>query len=231
MKVAAIGVIRRVFSNGAAAAAPQAMSIDWRATRTWLENVQRTKMYDLGVALPFIAWILFRVFERRFGILRGMQLLISGNINLRQSLQLISLLCSATFSVLLVYLLLMRKIPERKAKGILPRVVAIGGTFSTVSFLLLNPVRLSLPMQFLSLLPILPGMLGSLIAAARLGRSFSLLPEARQLVTSGPYAVIRHPLYVAEMITIVGLAIQFQQPWGLMIATVAFGFQSLAYRF
>ncbi len=53
---------------------------------------------------------------------------------------------------------------------------------------------------------------------ANLGKSYSIMPEARRLVTGGPYAVARHPLYAAEIITIIGSAIQFQQPWAALLA-------------
>ena len=35
------------------------------------------------------------------------------------------------------------------------------------------------------------------------------MPEARRLVTGGPYALARHPLYTVEMVTICGTALQF----------------------
>ncbi len=38
------------------------------------------------------------------------------------------------------------------------------------------------------------------------------------LVTGGPYAWARHPLYVMEFITIIGTAIQFAQPWAALLA-------------
>jgi protein-S-isoprenylcysteine O-methyltransferase Ste14 len=41
-----------------------------------------------------------------------------------------------------------------------------------------------------------------------LGRSISILPQARQLVTSGPYAFVRHPLYLGEMTAMLGIAMQ-----------------------
>ena len=40
-----------------------------------------------------------------------------------------------------------------------------------------------------------------------LRRSLSLMPEARRLVTGGPYRVVRHPLYGAEMMAAFAFAI------------------------
>jgi protein-S-isoprenylcysteine O-methyltransferase Ste14 len=80
-------------------------------------------------------------------------------------------------------------------------------------------------MQITADLLIIAGAAGSLIAVSWLGRSFSLMPEARQLVTSGPYAFIRHPLYAAEMIGIAGLMVQFKQPWAVILGALVFGLQ------
>ena len=57
------------------------------------------------------------------------------------------------------------------------------------------------------------GSLGSILVLWRLGKSFSIMPEARKLVTGGPYACARHPLYTVEIITIIGTALQFHAPW------------------
>lgn len=40
-----------------------------------------------------------------------------------------------------------------------------------------------------------------------LGRSFSLTPEARALVTAGPYRLVRHPLYLSESVTLVAFGL------------------------
>ncbi len=189
----------------------------WRDSRIWLKKFQRTKIYDFGVALPFIAWIIFRLQGRWPFILHRMQELIEGNLNSLQTLQLIGRISSLIFTFLLIYLFVARKTPERKSEGLAPRLVAICGTFSVAAFLLLDGVNLSLRVQFLATLLTVTGSVGSVIAAARLGRSFSILPEARRLVTSGPYAVIRHPLYLAEMIGILGSILQYRQPWALML--------------
>jgi protein-S-isoprenylcysteine O-methyltransferase Ste14 len=47
-------------------------------------------------------------------------------------------------------------------------------------------------------------------ARVELGESFSFLPQARKLVTTGIYARFRHPVYLFGMVAYFGLAIA----WG-----------------
>jgi protein-S-isoprenylcysteine O-methyltransferase Ste14 len=50
----------------------------------------------------------------------------------------------------------------------------------------------------------LTGTLLALWSALALGRSFSLLPQARTLVTSGPYRFVRHPMYAGGLLIALG---------------------------
>src|SRR5207248_3010306 len=59
----------------------------------------------------------------------------------------------------------------------------------------------------LSTLMAVGGMSFAVYSVLWLGRSFSLMPEARRLVTGGPYSVIRHPLYVGEGLPMIGFVI------------------------
>jgi protein-S-isoprenylcysteine O-methyltransferase Ste14 len=49
------------------------------------------------------------------------------------------------------------------------------------------------------------GMIWAIYALTYLGKRFSIVPEARGLVTSGPYRFVRHPIYVGEIVAGVGL--------------------------
>lgn len=59
----------------------------------------------------------------------------------------------------------------------------------------------------LALLFTLAGTLLAIWSLWHLGRSFSLLPQARTLVTTGPYRYVRHPIYLG------GLLITVAEVW------------------
>jgi protein-S-isoprenylcysteine O-methyltransferase Ste14 len=72
------------------------------------------------------------------------------------------------------------------------------------------------------------GFLGaafSIWAISHLKRSFGLRPAVRSLVTSGPYARIRHPLYLGEIVHIFGIAILSATPIGLYLFAVGLAMQ------
>src|ERR1700704_5331237 len=49
------------------------------------------------------------------------------------------------------------------------------------------------------------GLAYSVWGLAYLRRSFSIIPEARRLVTGGPYSLSRHPVYLGEILAAVGI--------------------------
>ena len=55
------------------------------------------------------------------------------------------------------------------------------------------------------------------LARINLGNSFSVTPEARQLVTGGIYSRIRHPVYVFSFLLIAGLILYVHLPILLIV--------------
>jgi protein-S-isoprenylcysteine O-methyltransferase Ste14 len=49
------------------------------------------------------------------------------------------------------------------------------------------------------------GLAYSVWGLAYLRRSFSIIPEARRLVTGGPYSLSRHPVYLGEIVAAIGV--------------------------
>jgi protein-S-isoprenylcysteine O-methyltransferase Ste14 len=107
-----------------------------------------------------------------------------------------------------------------KAIGIQPRVSALLGTWLML-LVVLFPIRTDLPAPLYVAAAGL-GTLGDILAiyvVLHLGGSFSFMAEARRLVDRGPYAIVRHPLYVASEVGLTSAAITHLS-WGVMVLFV-----------
>jgi protein-S-isoprenylcysteine O-methyltransferase Ste14 len=87
-----------------------------------------------------------------------------------------------------------------------PGLVALVGTFllNVVAYLPVEDTT-STEALFASSAVVTLGTLWTIWSLAFLGRCFGLFPEARGLVTRGPYRWVRHPVYVGEITSAVGL--------------------------
>jgi protein-S-isoprenylcysteine O-methyltransferase Ste14 len=99
------------------------------------------------------------------------------------------------------------------------------GSFLSAGFLLLPLQELSYALYLASLLLVIAGTGFAIYALLVLGRSISILPEARRLVTRGPYALVRHPLYLGEIAALAGVALQYLSAWALLLLGLVWAFQ------
>ncbi|MGD2076428.1 MAG: isoprenylcysteine carboxylmethyltransferase family protein [Gammaproteobacteria bacterium] len=86
---------------------------------------------------------------------------------------------------------------------------------------------------YMNMLGVAIGFTGAALsvwAISYLKKSFGLRAAVRKLVTRGPYARIRHPLYVGEIVHIFGLAILSGTPVGLYLFVVAVALQAVRAR-
>ena len=190
------------------------------AKKPFLES----KAFDVLATAPLIVWYGFAV--AGIGI-RSVRL-ISGLPSWPDwsaFLDLGSQLATALFLGLQVVLFLVRRLPLAKAPGIVPRIAGVVGANLALAFLALPRASLSRTIEALSTTIVLLATLASVVVAFRLGRAFSILPQARSFVASGPYRLIRHPLYLAEQIGTWGLMLQYVQPWAVFIALASLAAQ------
>jgi protein-S-isoprenylcysteine O-methyltransferase Ste14 len=102
------------------------------------------------------------------------------------------------FLGLLIFFHLIRSRPVNKATGWEPKVSALLGLTLGNVLLLLDRSTPSPILDLVSTSLLLAGNYLCVVVLLHLGRSISIMAEARKLVTSGPYRLVRHPLYLAE---------------------------------
>ena len=73
----------------------------------------------------------------------------------------------------------------------------------------------------------LPAAVLLFVARWQLGRSFSVTPQARQLVTHGLYSKIRNPIYVFSGLMLAGIVIALERPYALLFLLVLIPVQVL----
>jgi len=101
-----------------------------------------------------------------------------------------------------------------------PRVSALLGSF-LISAVVLFPRRELAPAAgWVSTLLVLVGDSIAAVVLIQLRGSFSIMAEARQLATSGPYRFVRHPLYLAEEVATIGGVMQFLSIWTALLVVV-----------
>jgi len=189
-----------------------------------------TKAYDILVVAPLIVFYLFAA----AGIVIQLRPEFgphAASWNWGRALGAISQLLGMIFLVLQVVLFFLRRLPRARAPNILPNAVAVIGANTGALFLLLPRAQLTPELALVSAALISLGTFGAIVVAWWLRGAFAILPQARTLVTRGPYAYLRHPLYLCEIVATIGLSLQFRQPLSTLVlsAVVALQFARMHY--
>jgi protein-S-isoprenylcysteine O-methyltransferase Ste14 len=135
--------------------------------------------------------------------------------------------CFFLFVAMMIGLTILRQQPRLQAPGSWPRISAVLGTNLILAGAFILPARgpLTINESVASSVLILSSNILCVVVLYRLGRSFSIMAEARALVTDGPYALVRHPLYLVEEIGIIGAFIQVASWPAAALFVVHFAFQ------
>ena len=130
--------------------------------------------------------------------------------------QIVSLAARMTgiaFYVLLVVVFLRRS----RAKGSHPSrsaaAAALAATWLPFALPLRSPTTPSVAVLTVANVLLLLGLGFSVWSLRCLDRSFSIIAQARRVVRTGPYAVVRHPLYTGELTALLGTVLT-RPGWG-----------------
>jgi protein-S-isoprenylcysteine O-methyltransferase Ste14 len=133
--------------------------------------------------------------------------------------------CMVAFFVTLGWLMLSRPPASAQRDGVVPKIIAWFGTYSVWLIPFLPAGHISPTLQMVSACISLIGSTSIIYAVLYLGKSFSIVPQARKLVIGGPYRFVRHPLYVAEELAVIGVLIQIDWYAAALFLSLHIGLQ------
>jgi protein-S-isoprenylcysteine O-methyltransferase Ste14 len=200
--------------------ARQATDLFSAARASMINPATRTRLYELATAAPLILWL-------GLGLV-GSALRISQE---GSALGIGSQFATIIFLGLVIVFLMIRRPAVRKALGLVPRLAALAGCAMPPLVALLPRVNASPSNAVFTSVIALLGTIVAIISVLFLGRSFSVFPQARRLVTNGPYRIVRHPIYLAELAMAIAIVRDIEQPWPFMILCFAGGVQIMRMHF
>lgn len=199
--------------------------VPWRFNRSDIAKLHQSRAYDLVMRLPLLAWAGFCTIVWMSGLVgyvRRADPALAGAI---YAINIAMRLSSIAFLLLVATSVILRAKPSNRARGLEPRISALAGSFIVYAFGLFPRRDLSVASEIVSTCLNLIGTGAAIFALAQLGRSFSVMAEARRLVTSGVYRYVRHPLYVAEELATIGIFMQFLSVWTTLLLAAQIAFQ------
>jgi protein-S-isoprenylcysteine O-methyltransferase Ste14 len=193
----------------------------------WFNALHRSLAFDWATRIAVASVFILMLFGNVSWIIQA----ASGEITNYTLLSIATRASSALFVSLVAATTLTRLPPIRKAAGIEPRIAAMLGTFLLIALAMLPKQELPPIALGFSCALVITGMLTSFVVLRWLGKAFSIMAEARRLVTHGPYRFVRHPLYVCEELAVIGTFIQVVSPLALIILIVqtVLQFRRMAY--
>ena len=117
----------------------------------------------------------------------------------------VTLLLFAFAEVLTVILAVFSRVPRERDWGPLSLGATLCATFYFLAFQIAPGIRL-VPEATAAALQV-AGLLVQIYAKWSLRRSFGLLPANRGVIVTGPYRIVRHPMYLGYLITDIGFLV------------------------
>jgi protein-S-isoprenylcysteine O-methyltransferase Ste14 len=191
------------------AARPRAFSV------VWLSRLRAARGYDVAVRVLGCSWFLLLALTVAAGAFAHAKSMSITGFSPTGWSALLSTACMFLFYLGLCWMMLHRPSPAARTDGVLPSLIAFVGTYLPWTVVLFAPTAASTGQKLASAVLLLIGTVLMVVVILHLGRSFSIVPQARSLVRSGPYAVVRNPLYFVEEVALFGILLQVYSPMTL----------------
>jgi protein-S-isoprenylcysteine O-methyltransferase Ste14 len=176
------------------------------------QKLDQSQLYDWAMRIPIVAYSLFVLIRDVVGFLD--QILThpamfeqpDGGVVIAA----LARMSQWIFVGLLAILPVFRLRPIAKSDNLLPRLIALSAACLPPIFMVLDRAPPNIIFNSASVVISLIANILSVVTVSYLGRSLSVMPEARKLVTNGPYAMARHPLYLCEMLGVAAIILQYR---------------------
>lgn len=132
---------------------------------------------------------------------------------------------TGVFYAVVAAIMFVRKEPIRRERRIVSWVLPFVAVLGLGAIGSQDAGELSPWMWFVSTAIVLLGTGYTLYALRHLGRHFGVVADVRGLVTSGPYRIVRHPLYLGETATSVGVLLAVLSPYTIAAFSIALAAQ------
>ena len=196
-----------------------------RLNRSGFAELQESLAYDVFMRVPLLLWSMFCATLQMATLARYVREADPALPFAAYAVTIAMRVSTIGFLLLLAASVVLRARPTGKARGLEPRISAFVGAFLVYAIPFFPRRELSVTAELVATVLVLVGTAAGIVTLMRLGRSFSMMAEARRLVTSGPYRFVRHPLYLAEELAIIGLSMQFFSAATAFVLVVQIAFQ------
>jgi protein-S-isoprenylcysteine O-methyltransferase Ste14 len=179
------------------------------AQTTWLAHLRGVRGFHPAVRILGCCWFLVLALIGATKLLAVVNTMSITDFGPGGWPALLSSLCLLLFYLALSWLTLHRPEPAAQTTGIMPSLTAFAGTYLPWTLMLFAPPSTSPAQDIAAASLLLVSTISMVAVITTLGRCFSIVPQARHLIRTGPYALVRHPLYLVEELALLGMLIQF----------------------
>ena len=139
-----------------------------------------------------------------------------------------SAVLTCAFYGLIIWCYLRRGPAVATSRSVTGYVAAVAGTLLPFTIPMFRGAAPAAGQVYATTILVLAGTAWEVWSLRSLGRSLSIIAQAREVVDRGPYRWIRHPLYAGEIVSVLGIAISVGTPGAFAVWVTFCGLQ--AYR-